>query len=604
MTTASASPLEWSGRSDLRRVAILAVAVVGAIATAVTVLAAASSPILVDPRGNALWRGAFVALYVGVGTYTWSRRPGSRLGPIVAGVGFLYAANSLNASGNPLVYTVGMVIWAAGIVFTAFMYLCFPRGRLESSLERRFVLALALSTAVLWALILALSPTLPPGGSFTDCGTRCPHNALQIVSGHAATGEALNTAFSVVFTISLIGIAMLIFNKALSSARLRRRAITPLALVFIANITEFVIALFVAPAYPDTRAALKILDGALTSAIPIAMLIGQVRGHVFAAKSLGQIAVRAGGRPLTAGTVQKVIRDALRDPTIALALWAPERAEYVDVEGVPVELRTDAASRGVTRVTRDDQPVAALIHDPTLHTDSDVVEGLAATSLMLLENARLLEELRASRARIVETAERERRRLERDLHDGAQQRLVAIQIRLDIARNLADSAELETQLDRIQDEATAAVDELRTLARGIYPTVLEELGVGSAVRSLTTSVSVPMHVIDDGFGRASAAVEAAIYFCVREAIQNATKHAGQGSSVTVTLARREATCEFTVSDDGTGMALDTRANGIGVMSMRDRIEALGGHLEIVSAPGRGTSVHGTVPDGRRVVRIG
>ena len=183
-----------------------------------------------------------------------------------------------------------------------------------------------------------------------------------------------------------------------------------------------------------------------------------------------------------------------------------------------------------------------------------MLEGLAATSLMLLDNARLVEALRASRARIVDAGERERRRLERDLHDGAQQRLVALQIRLESARELADDAELIKRLDATQRDAEAALEEVRALAHGIYPAELHDLGLAYALRSLALRSPVPIHVADEGVGRASAAIEAAVYFCLREAIQNAAKHAGPGVTVTVTLARRADVIEFAVSDDGVGLA--------------------------------------------------
>ncbi len=237
-----------------------------------------------------------------------------------------------------------------------------------------------------------------------------------------------------------------------------------------------------------------------------------------------------------------------------------------------------------------------MIHDPTLDTESDVVEGLAATSLMLLENTRLVEELRASRSRIVEAGERERQHLERDLHDGAQQRLVAIQIRLRMAREPADGADLTKQLDAIEADAVGALEELRALARGIYPEILHEFGPAAALSSLVRSSPVPIEVIDEGIGRSSDAIEAAIYFCAREAIQNTAKHAGPGAKANVRLAHRDDAIEFTVSDDGIGMARESDTDGIGITSMRDRIEAVGGQLEILSAPGQGTSVHATIPD--------
>ena len=169
-------------------------------------------------------------------------------------------------------------------------------------------------------------------------------------------------------------------------------------------------------------------------AVPVAILAGQVRGDLFAAVSLGRIVLGAGGKVLTPVAAETMIGDALGDSTLTLGLWAPERNGYVDTAGAPLELPRDSRARGVTEITRDDRPAAVLIHDPTLDTDSGVVEGLAAISLMLLENTRLVEELRTSRSRMVQTADRERRRLERDLHDGAQQRLMAVQIKLRLAQ--------------------------------------------------------------------------------------------------------------------------------------------------------------------------
>jgi signal transduction histidine kinase len=206
-----------------------------------------------------------------------------------------------------------------------------------------------------------------------------------------------------------------------------------------------------------------------------------------------------------------------------------------------------------------------------------------------------VEELRASRLRVVQAAERERRRLEQDLHDGAQQRLVEIQVRLGSARALVDRADLASELDAIQEAAEEALDELRTLARGIYPSSLRDHGPAAALRALAQRSAVPIRVIDEGIGRAPAAVEATIYFCAREAIQNATKHAGPGASVTATLTRQRGAIDLTISDNGVGISPNAVSNGIGIRGMHDRIEAVGGRLDIFSEPGLGTCIRGTIP---------
>jgi signal transduction histidine kinase len=221
----------------------------------------------------------------------------------------------------------------------------------------------------------------------------------------------------------------------------------------------------------------------------------------------------------------------------------------------------------------------------------------AATSwapALLLENCRLVEELRASRLRIIQAAERERRRLEQDLHDGAQQRLVEILVRLGSAQALVDRADLATRLEAIRQAADAALDELRTLARGIHPAALRDLGPAAALRALAERSLVPIQVRDEGLGRSSVAIEEAIYFCAREAIQNSTKHAGQGAEVTVTLRRRQGAIELTISDTGVGMMPEDASNGFGVVGMRDRIEAVGGKFKILSHPRLGTCIQATI----------
>ena len=399
-----------------------------------------------------------VASYVAVGLYTWWRRPGSRLGPLLVGNGFLYAATSFNASGASPAYTLGMVMWAVYVVYTAYLLLSYPRGRLESGLERTFIGAYALSTAVLTALNLALSPTFPAAGSFNDCGTRCPRNALA--GGDAAIGTAVNSAASIVFTIALIGLTMLLLDKARTSGPGLRRAVTPVAAVFTATVAWFVISLYLLPAYPETASAVTIVNGVLGLAIPMAILLGQVSWDRFAAISLGQIAVRARDGAADAlgcaGAARRCARgfdSHARAVGRGLGLCRCSRR----AGGAP---NRPAGARGhASDPARP--PVAALIHDPMLDTDSALVEGLAASSLMMLENARLVAELHASRARRTEASDRERRKLERDLHDGAQQRLTGIQVRLRMVQERVDGGELADELDAIGDDAAEAVEELR-----------------------------------------------------------------------------------------------------------------------------------------------
>jgi signal transduction histidine kinase len=293
--------------------------------------------------------------------------------------------------------------------------------------------------------------------------------------------------------------------------------------------------------------------------------------------------------------VQDFLGGTLGDPSFALGVWDAEGDRYLDAWGEPLALPDPSPAQSVTWIEKGGRPSLVLIHDSTLDDEPELVEGLGATAVMLLENAGLVEELRASRARIVGSAERERLRLERDLHDGAQQRLMAIQVKLAVAREGASSPELAAQLDALSDDASAAVDELRTLAHGIYPTVLHERGLGDALQAYATMAPTPVHVVDRGVGRASPATEAAVYYCLLEALQNAVKHAGPGARVIVTLTRSGDVIAFELRDDGVGFDVSAGRAGVGMVNMRDRIGAVGGMLWVDSSAGEGTTVSGTVP---------
>jgi signal transduction histidine kinase len=249
----------------------------------------------------------------------------------------------------------------------------------------------------------------------------------------------------------------------------------------------------------------------------------------------------------------------------------------------------------VTPVLRNGEPVAALVHDAALDEGSGITGGLAATAMMLLENARLVTELRDSRSRIVVSGQQERLRLERNLHDGAQQRLFSIQLKLTAVRAQARDPQLARALDELTADTAATVDELRSLAHGLYPTVLRERGLADALRAAARGAAVPVRV-DGGIGRAAPSVEEAVYYCVLEAIQNTAKHGGTGARVTVRLEHEGRDLRFWVTDDGAGFDPAQGADGIGLMSMRDRIGAAGGTLDVVSRPGEGTAVLGVVPD--------
>ena len=574
---------------------LVAVSALGVVATTLTAWWASSSPTFVDPAGLAFWRSLIVGAYWAAGVVTWWRRPDSRLGRVILLLTLLYVGQAAVGSPVALVYTLGMVVWAASITYTAYMFLCFPTGNLESGLDRWFVRSYWLTTAAVWGLILTLAPTLPPGGSFVNCGTRCPPNALQLVTGHVSLATALTTTFHVQFSIALIGLAVLVVSKARSSSAIRRRAMLPLAVAMLADIAEFVIALFVLPSYPHAAGVLKLADGLGTVAVPAAILLGQITADRLAAATSSQIALGTSGTPLNHAGLETIVRDTLGDPTLRVALWDSGRSGYVDARGVPTDLRSSDSARRVTEVTRDGEPLAALIYDAGLDADSHLIAGLTATALLLLQNARLVHELRASRARLVSAADQERSRMEGELHDGALQRLVAIHGYLGMARRLTEHADVHKQIDNAATQADLALSELRALSLAIHPAALRDYGLSVAIRDLGLVSPIEVRLIDSGIGRYPGEVEAGLYFFVREAIHDAATRDGPDARVSVTLTAHDDAVEVTVRGDRMGVKRRSGGADAAITGMRDRIESLNGELRTEALPDGRTSLRATVP---------
>jgi signal transduction histidine kinase len=234
--------------------------------------------------------------------------------------------------------------------------------------------------------------------------------------------------------------------------------------------------------------------------------------------------------------------------------------------------------------------------EPLTPTEDKLLSDLAAQAGLVLRNVRLIEELRASRQRLVAAQDEERRRLERNIHDGAQQQLVALAMKLTLTRamNERDPARANQMLEDLRAEAQDALDNLRDLARGIYPPLLADQGLVAALQAQARRAPLPVEVEADGVGRYPQEAEAAVYFCTLEALQNVAKYAG-ASRAAVRLAHADRELTFEVSDDGRGFDPAATARGTGLTNMTDRLEALGGTLEVTSTPGKGTTVAGRIP---------
>jgi signal transduction histidine kinase len=298
--------------------------------------------------------------------------------------------------------------------------------------------------------------------------------------------------------------------------------------------------------------------------------------------------------------LRDVLARSLRDPSLALVYWLPEFESWADLDGRPVELPGSRSGRATTLIDRDGAHVAALLHDPELEDEPELLAAVGAAAGIALENGRLhaehkahLEELKGSRARVIEAGQRERQRLERNLHDGAQQRLIALSLELTVLeQQLGDHPDAEKRLDAAQREITASLEELRAVARGLHPAVLSSHGLAIALEHVAARASVPVRLTVEVGGRLPEQVEVASYYVVTECLANIGKHA-RATAATVEVERTDDGVVVEIIDDGVGGA-DTE-RGSGLRGLADRVEAHGGRLRIWSPAGGGTRLRAEMP---------
>jgi signal transduction histidine kinase len=343
----------------------------------------------------------------------------------------------------------------------------------------------------------------------------------------------------------------------------------------------------------------------IVSVIPLALVpylfvAAFVRTRMAQGGAVGGLITRLGEAPRPGG-LREALADALDDPSLELLFWLPDAGRYVDGQGREYELPEDDPTRDVTKVERDGECVAAIVHDGTLPHMREHVQAVGAAAALALENERLdaelrakVDELRGSRERMLQIGLEERRRLERDLHDGAQQRLVsmALNIRLARAKLNEDPLAAEQLLASAGDELESALEELRELARGIHPAVLTDRGLGTALQTLANRAPVPVELGELPDERLPEAVELAAYFVVAEALTNVAKYA-EASYATVQVERHNGRVVVEVADDGIGGADPGR--GTGLRGLADRLAVIEGRLEVESEQGHGTRVRARIP---------
>ena len=557
-----------------------------AAAICVVVLRVTSDHGGAEPGLQAALLDWIVCSYVLSGLIAWWRRPESRFGPLMVVAGFVTALSSLSSASAALPFTIGEAADLIPIAVFLHVFLAFPTGWLDGRLERALVGAAYAVAVGLQLLGLML------GGFSTE-------NVLALASEPDLAASMGQVQLVALAALSLGGVVVLAIRRRAGSRPLRRSAALlvdsfSLALVMIA-VLMLAGAFFSEESFflPIQRATFVVIGLA-----PIAFLIALLDARL-ARSSVGELMIELRAMPAPLDLTAPLAR-ALHDPSLSLAYWLPQYAIWTDSEGRPVRLPGPDDERATTLIERQGEPVAALVHDRALSDEPELLEAVSASAGLALENGQLhaelkarLEELRGSRGRVLEAGQRERARLERNLHDGAQQRLIALSLELGrLGSRMDDDPSARARIEEARREIAVSLDELRDVARGLHPAVLSAHGLPVAVESLAATSTVPVRLTIKLDSRVDEQAEVAAYYVVSESLANVGKHA-RAASATVDIVRHNGDLVVEVVDDGVGGA-DTES-GSGLRGLADRVEALGGRLQVWTPRGGGTRVRAEMP---------
>ena len=542
-------------------------------------------PVLFDHEGPivgldlvfSLVGGSFAAF----GLVAWRKRPDSRSGALMTATGFAFFASPLLSQLDSAVAHTALIllvdVWI--FFFVPLILTLLTRGRMRSRFDRWLVASYALPLVVLqltWLLLL--DDPLNLLSTFPDA------DAAHVI-------DRIQRGLLVFICATTAVVVAIRWSR---SSPPRRRALLP------SLAGGLVLALFTVLLANDlisgTRSEpLLWITACSLVTVPAAFLAGLMRSRL-ARGGLAELFLGLGAT--RRADLQPALAKTLGDPGLVVARWMPEDAAYVDADGRPVSLPENGDQR-VARVEAEGRQLAAIVYDASLDEDPELIEAATATAAVALENDRLqaeaqdrMAELRASRERIVAAGDAERRRLERNLHDGAQQRLVAIALQLRLLENrVGDDPSAAELVSTASDELARSLEELRELARGIHPAVLEH-GLGAALRALATRSTVPARVSCDTGGELPETVELAAYFVASEALANVAKYS-HATHATVRVWRDGPRVRIEIADDGIGGA--DEGAGTGLRGLADRVEALHGSLLVTSPAGGGTTVTAELP---------
>jgi signal transduction histidine kinase len=561
---------------------LLAAIGVATVAACTGAVLLASDAEVYRPHLRVLLLGWTTLPFIGAGVVAWRRRPDSRFGALLVAAGLLTPVSTLQWSDQPLLNTVGQLTDLLLPALWLHVFLAYPTGRVTGR-PRRLIVAGGYVAAVLLQLaILTL-------GGFD------PRHLLALAVRPGAAEALQNVQLLTLTGLSLAGVAAL-WQRQHAAGPVPRPPIALLVDSFGAALL-MVAALLVAGAFglPGFE-VIRLVTFGVVGLAPLVFLLGLLDARL-ARSGVADMVVRLNTEPPV--DLRDLIAGALRDDSLTVLYWLPEYGSWADADGAPATLPEPDADRGVTVVEQGGGPLAALVYHPALREEPELVAAAGAAAAIALENGRLevelrarLQDLRGSRLRLIDAAQDERRRLERDLHDGAQQRLIALSLELALLRDGLEDRDARRRLEHARQEVAVSLQELRDVARGLHPAVVSGHGLVVALESVAARTSMPLELHMADVPRLPENIEVAAYYVVCESLANVGKHAGAASAV-IDVRVAGGVLVVQVTDDGIGGA--DPAGGTGLRGLADRVEALDGRLQVRTQPGGGSRVRAEIP---------
>ena len=522
--------------------------------------------------------------YAAAGLLAWWRRPANRIGALmVAGGGTWIVAGFVNTS-VPALVAAGLIVHTVPLAILVHLLHAFPSGRLSGGMSRATVVA---------AYVVALALQAPQY-LFTDA-----ESGLLRIADRPDLAEALHwlqvAAGAAVFGVTA---AVLIWRLRDLAPGARRR-IGPLFVYGTLVVVLAPLAADIGKLVALDPAAVVAAQLAILAVVPVAFAFAVVRGGFARTAEIEQLSAWLGADGGGRRGLLEALTDALGDPSVELLFWVPEAGGYVDAGGRGAALPAAGSARAAVEVAIAGRRVGAIVYDARLLADPQVARDAGRIVALALDRERLTAELQASRAglrrsraRIVEAADHERRRIARDLHDGLQTRLVLLAIAAGQAGTAANG-DARAAARELQAGLRTAIEELRELVQGVMPTALTQGGLYTAAEELADRAPVPTTLTLDPAPQAlPAAVESTGYFVLSEALANAVKHS-RARELRISLRQSGACLRIEIADDGIGGAVT--GAGSGLRGIADRVEAHDGRLVIDSPPGAGTRILVEVP---------